>query len=504
MTTDLTVLDPRATLARVERRLRARRAGEVTDITLAVHWAGLNAADPQAEPGAVPVSRGGDRLITIGGDGTPAVAELAIAEYAIARNAGVVATENYLADCLDLVHRLPGLWAAVQRLELDAWVALKVARMSRNLTKERVGIVDAAVTAVRRGSPARLLAVAEAKIIEADPDAHRAKLAADAQRTGVWLSKVKPGEIVEATGEPATRRVTTKLRSGAAIRCAENVEDLAHALLDHTHSDTDAEGSVPTLADARLQAFELLTTDPHAASAFLDALDTAHSDPADPDPEPAPAPVEKPKRSRRPATLVVHLSESVLSGHTPGVVRVEDLGPVLLEELHDLLGPDRQIIVQPVIDLHTIESVNGYEHPTRIARRTLLRTGGDVFPHSTSRGTKRLDIDHPTPYDPNGPPGQTGDRNAAPLTRRHHRAKTHRPYQVTQLALGAYRWISPHGLCRLVTPQGTRTFEPIRVSTGSTTKPGAVIGEIYDGPGVAFDYPGDDRRTGERSPPGPS
>jgi hypothetical protein len=151
---------------------------------------------------------------------------------------------------------------------------------------------------------------------------------------------------------------------------------------------------------------------------------------------------------------------------------------VLLDQLGDLLeGRDVQVL--PVIDLATVTKVDGYEHPTAVKQRTLLRTGGDVFPHSTSRGLKRLDHDHPTPYDPAGPPGQTGDHNDAPLTRRHHRAKTHLPYRNDQLTLGVYRWTSPHGLARLVTPAGTR---PIGILRTPDRQP---IGETYtDGPRV--------------------
>jgi hypothetical protein len=125
-----------------------------------------------------------------------------------------------------------------------------------------------------------------------------------------------------------------------------------------------------------------------------------------------------------------------------------------------------------------------------------------VFPHSANIGYRRLDHDHATPYVPvgdGGPPGQTGDHNDGPLTRTHHRVKTHQPYDVRQLGLGAYRWVTPHGLGRLVTPAGTRSFEPIRDSKGQ------VVGEIYyvdDGPGstrIKIELPGPE--PGDASPP---
>ncbi len=67
-------------------------------------------------------------------------------------------------------------------------------------------------------------------------------------------------------------------------------------------------------------------------------------------------------------------------------------------------------------------------------------------------------MDHPDPYDPHGPPGQTGDHNAAPLGSRHHRAKTHLGYR-TQLGLARYLWRTPHGLRRLVDDTGTHEID---------------------------------------------
>ncbi|MFC5727799.1 MULTISPECIES: hypothetical protein [Nocardioides] len=144
-----------------------------------------------------------------------------------------------------------------------------------------------------------------------------------------------------------------------------------------------------------------------------------------------------------------------LAGHAEGVVRVEDLGPLLLGQLAELLGRS-DIALAPVIDLRQLASVNAYEHPAAMKTRTELRTVGDVFPHSTHLpGATLVDHDHPVPYEPGGPPGQTGDLNDAPLTRRHHRAKTHHGYTLRQTGPGSYEWTTPHGIRRTVDHTGT-------------------------------------------------
>ena len=98
--------------------------------------------------------------------------------------------------------------------------------------------------------------------------------------------------------------------------------------------------------------------------------------------------------------------------------------------------------------------MNGYEHPEAVKERTLLRTAGTAFPHANSVSC-RVDHDHVVPYDPLGPPGQTGDHNDAPLDRHSHRAKTHLGYTVEQLTHGTYLWRTPHGVIRLVNHTGT-------------------------------------------------
>src|SRR3546814_8444533 len=64
----------------------------------------------------------------------------------------------------------------------------------------------------------------------------------------------------------------------------------------------------------------------------------------------------------------------------------------------DTLLPYTTLFRSPVIDLNTVHAVNGYEHPTAVKQRTLLRMLGDVFPHSANLGYRRLDHDHATPY----------------------------------------------------------------------------------------------------------
>jgi hypothetical protein len=456
MLSDLLDLDATAVVRRSERNALALREQEVDDLRLVLAWADLHSEEPTTR------SRGGNRLIQLGGDGTPLVQELCWGELAIARLTSLAATKRAAADALDLRHRMPLLWTLVQDLRLPVWVARKVAAMARNLTKDTVALVDTAVAEAVDQSPGRILRIAEAKVIEADLDAHRARLTQEATNLGVHVARPRTGTTVDPVdGEPGSLRVTCKLPPGIALDFDAAVDELATAIEERL---SPQQREHLTRGQLQAQAVELLSH-PHAAAAFLNGEVTSE----DQDDASADGPEPK-KMKKRAAVIYLSLTDAVLAGAADGVARVEGIGPMLLEQLTELLR-HREITVQPVIDLNDARSVNAYEHPTLVKHRTLLRMLGDVFPHSANTGFRRLDHDHPTPYvsiDLGGPPGQTSDHNDAPLTRTHHRTKTHQPgYLLRQLGLGVYEWTTPHGLKRLVTPSGTRRCLLVQTTDGT-------------------------------------
>jgi uncharacterized membrane protein YgcG len=160
-----------------------------------------------------------------------------------------------------------------------------------------------------------------------------------------------------------------------------------------------------------------------------------------------------PGNGRGRVVIYVHLTDQTLQTGQ-GVVRVEGHGPLLADQLHELLGHD-QVIVKPVIDLKDHVSVNAYEIPTRIRERVKLTHPAELFPYSTTETTVHTDLDHIQPYDPNGPPGQTSTATLAPAARFHHRLKTHGDWQVQRLDDGALEWTTPNGYKFRVDHTGT-------------------------------------------------
>ncbi|MFG1817544.1 hypothetical protein ACGFIF_27555, partial [Kribbella sp. NPDC049174] len=151
--------------------------------------------------------------------------------------------------------------------------------------------------------------------------------------------------------------------------------------------------------------------------------------------------------------IYVHLTDHTLATGT-GVLRVEDLGPLLATQLSELIGHG-PYTVKPVIDLNDAISVDAYEIPDRIRERVKLIHPVELFPYGTRETHPAMDLDHIQPYDPLGPPGQTTPTNLAPLRRFPHRVKTHGRWQVRRVDPRTLEWITPNGFTFHVDPSGT-------------------------------------------------
>lgn len=478
MTDTLTELDATALLALASDVVRTRRLAEVRDLEVLAQWAAIHSSDPTDGPDARRARRVGDVLVQLGGEGAPGVQDFCLGEIALARGTGVTATTNALADVLDLQHRLPLVWRVVTSGEAEVFVARRVARLSRHLSADKVGVVDSAVARViAHEAGGRVLAVAEAKVIEADPTLHDQRVEAERARRYVGCGR---------TDEFGLRTVIARIEAGDAIWVEATVQRVAD-ILALTHSDAGAD-------DLRALAFGWL-----ARPAELLELLLAHTDEAEDredaedseDSEDSEAPESQSRATAFPADLLdtlrsadlsplapkavlhVHLHETALGG-ADAVARVEGLGPVPLSALCRLLGRT-SLTVRPVRDLSSRVRSIAYEHPESLKEQTYLRTGGDYWPYATST-SRRVDYDHPTPYDDTGPPGarppQTGSHNSGPLGRRHHRWKTHAGYRARQCGEGRYVWLSPHGLSFLVDHLGTHPIAPERAEAIFEAPPG--------------------------------
>ena len=200
MDDDLTNLDAAGLLAASSQAVRDRRLAEVRDLKVLAQWTAVHSDDPTDE---------WDRLVQLGGEGTPGVRDFCLGEIALARGTGVTATSYATADTLDLMFRLPETWAVCEAGDAELSVARRVAKLSRHLPADRVGVVDRAVARViGHEAGGRVLAVAEAKIIEADPALHRGRVEAERRKRYVSLSR---------TDEHGLRTIIARVEAGDAV-----------------------------------------------------------------------------------------------------------------------------------------------------------------------------------------------------------------------------------------------------------------------------------------------
>ena len=183
--TDLSALDASALLVEAERARAIADAAEVHVLRLAAHWADLHAVVERVGP-ALP---GSERLVRLGGAGTPEVAEFAAAELGAELGTSTHAGQALIADALDLRHRLPLLWAQVVAGEVKPWLARKAAQATRHLSLDLVAEVDPVLARYAdRLSWGRIDGLIAATWKRLDPAGAAQAETVARDEMGVWLS----------------------------------------------------------------------------------------------------------------------------------------------------------------------------------------------------------------------------------------------------------------------------------------------------------------------------
>jgi hypothetical protein len=322
----------------VEDRHAARLREERAILEAAYQWAVLHSPDslPAAD------RRGRERARPAGAEGTPRITEHAAATFGARIQTSPYGAKRLIADAVDLVHRLPKLWAGVKAGSVRVGHARHVAEATRELSAEEAGWVDAEVVEVADGRLpwTRFEAVVEGKVAAASPELAKAKEEAAANDLFIRLSRVNKNGVGTLT---IRDNIATLMASDVALTAV--AKELEEQLPD------------ASLAQRRLAAFALLTNpDAHV-----------------------------------------------------------DLG----------VGP-----VKPKVQIHP----------------------ADIFPFPVSL-SRKVDLDHQIPYSEGG---KTSTDNLGPLTRTHHRIKTHANWEVRQPFPGIVIWRDPLGAHYLVDQTGTR------------------------------------------------
>ena len=427
--------------------VRERQAGRAK-LRAAAQWCVLHPAT--AESGFVTWSDTGLPGLdateeALGGEGTPLVAAFTPEPFAAALGVSTLTGLQLLADALDLHHRLPRIWAAVEALRVAPWKARKIAQATHHLSQAAAASVDAQL-ADRIGSCGwRAIETAVAQAI-ATHDPHLLETR-EKQGRDAWGVRLFHRGVGTDGGDDWA--------GTSHLEVTGDTLDLTvfHDLVCDQAAQLKALGDTDTLDVRKAKAVGVIAN----RQAALD-LGTLLG------PESAAGPAQ-PVPSAAKTKLYLHLSLSDLlrldgsdSGDGAGFGTVERFGPASIARIKDWAGRTR-VTIQPVLDMTRTDAVDAHDPPAWMRELVILRDRHCVFPWC-NRDARACDLDHITPYEENGPPGQTRPAALAALCRRHHRAKTFRRWRYHRTASGSYQWTGPQGQTYLVTPTGTIPIPP--------------------------------------------
>jgi hypothetical protein len=410
-----------------------QRRCEVEILKAAVQHAVMNnpkTLDPQLT--SLP---GRERARRFGGVGTADVTEFASAELGARLGVSPWSAHSLMADALDLVIRLPKLWARVEALEVKASYARYVARRTRDLTLEQAAHVDERVVESADGRIpwSRFEELVAAAIVAADR----------------WSAMRREDEAAKRQFANPTQSTEHGMR-GFYIRAPFAVIARFDATVQHVADVLAARGDTDDNDRRRVKAI-LILANPAAALQLL--VNAAVADPESAEDDAGDVDWSK----LLPAvTILVHMYRGTLDAPSEGVARIEGVGPISQAYLSQHLCRAARVTVVPVFDIAGQAPVDSYEIPDCHRRAVHLMSPADVFPFAPNTSRDKQ-IDHTVPYQHSPPEaGQSRIGNYGPMTPFHHRVKTHGNWQVQQPFPGIFIWRDPHGAYYLVDHTGTR------------------------------------------------
>ncbi|GAB3201101.1 hypothetical protein GCM10027062_22310 [Nocardioides hungaricus] len=377
--TSIVDVDPVLAAAREAAEMEA--VAQVRKLQLAVEWALQHPGYDRSEHESWAM-----RPLELAGDGAPTIDEAAVAEFALAIGCKHEPGANLIGDALELVHRLPKVWARVLADEVPVWKARKIAQATRSLPLDAAAAVDRHLALIaRKCSFAEIDRQVEKARAEYDPaETERRRIAAAEKRhVKFHFHSVTSDGLVAFSG----------------------ITDLADAV------------AVDTLLTAKAATLDpALPLDVRRSMALGLLGDTSTG------------------------------KEVVLYTHTrPGqdMVEVDNTRSVVTpEQVREWCqAAVTKVTVRPVIDLAEELTTDVHDPTPPMREQAWARHPTCVFPHC-QRPSRGCDLDHRIPY----PAGLTTTWNLYPLCRTHHRLKTTGGWNYRTRPDGTIEWTSPAGL----------------------------------------------------------
>jgi hypothetical protein len=400
------------------------------------------------------VEKYGERNVFIAGDGTPDIAEFAIADFGLEIRHNIYQARALIADALDLRYRLPYTWKRVQHATVPARIARRLAVQTRRLSRKHALIIDRRISAD--------LATLSTRRLDTRIEAEIKRIVRETVERQTETANKSRHFRISRPDQYGLCDVWARMPAPDAQACDGSVDRLADIL---SARKDDLPGGVPARGaeskdEWRSVAAAILINNPVLATRLLledqqpDLLPEGSDDPVKDATTKELIKKINPAKLAPTAILHVHISAEAFTREDDQLARIENVGPTLLSTVRSWLGEACKVRLQPIIDSPGMPAVDRYEIPPQMREAVLARTPASVYPWSNSLN-RRNDQDHTIPYTSNGPQRQTGLHNLGPLTVPEHRAKTHGRVQVRQPGPGSYVWRSRFGRVIITNPTGT-------------------------------------------------
>jgi hypothetical protein len=403
-TIDVSALDTEDSLAYVS---AVRRQQAWTDARLMQATARFAETREVVESRGIP---GEEKLVPFGGDGSPLCGTQAPDDLGPDLRLSRHSAQRLIADSLDLMYRLTGVWMALRIGLIDTWRARMVAEATRELSAETAAAVEdeilGRINRLTRGQLRKTIDRIVARDVPETPQ-QAAETTAQGRRVDIDPTTDDHAEIYGLLGIADSQRLDARLDEIA--RLLAKVEP----------------GSDESHDQRRARALGLLA-DPAAVADLERRAAGAEGDP----------------KALPNTTFYLHLRPDQTAD-------LERYGVLAFPTVSELVTASN-VTVKPVIDLAHLEPSSGYQPSDSLREGVLLANATCVFPYC-DYDARRCQLDHTIPY----PRGQTEADNLGPMCLPHHLVKTHGRWRLQQPFRGIFVWLSPTGRVFVVDGRGT-------------------------------------------------
>jgi hypothetical protein len=190
-------------------------------------------------------------------------------------------------------------------------------------------------------------------------------------------------------------------------------------------------------------------------------------------------------RHGRSATVNVTVPFTTLGGISDEPGELAGYGPITAEAARRIAGDAvlRRIVTDPATGAVLDYGATRYAPPRHLAEHVIARDRTCRFA-TCSHPAETSQLDHTTPFRPDGTGGPTAASNLGPLHARHHNDKTHHGFEFTQPEPGRYVITTPAGLSYHVDPEiiGPVDDPPERDGASGNDPPAVYDEELGDPP----------------------